>query len=45
MAYTLQDDIHMCVFPPQGLPPCRSTCCGWGGLRALMNPTAMLAGA
>jgi hypothetical protein len=21
--------------PPQGLPPCWSTCCGWGGLRAL----------
>jgi hypothetical protein len=28
---------------PQGLPPCRSTCCGWGGLRALMTPRAMLA--
>jgi hypothetical protein len=31
--------------PRTTLPLCRSTCCGWGGLRDLMTPRAMLAGA
>jgi len=31
--------------PPEGLPPCRSICCGWGGLQTPTTPSAMLAGA
>jgi len=29
----------------QGLKHCRKTYCGWGGLRALITPRALLAGA
>jgi len=31
--------------PKNYLPPCRSTCCGWGRFQVLMTPRAILAGA